>query len=196
MSGSALVEVVDCWMLKADQQSLPASHFSISAIAEFSTKEYKLTENKMVVGRDPQTCQVVLPGAHVSRRHAELLLLEEGLYVRDLSSSNGTYVNGERVEEAFVASGDSIRFDNITLTVVAPDQNPEATVLLPRQNQRPVEETVIREVQRNQQSSNAYANSGQNPELQSWSEYFKKDRVLIVTAAVCFLAGVLLAVLL
>lgn len=196
MGESALVKVADCWTLKADQHSLPSSHFSISAIADFASKEYKLTENQMIVGRDPQTCQVVLPGAHVSRRHAELLLLEEGLYVRDLSSSNGTFVNGRRIEEAFVASGDSIRFDNITLTVIAPDQNPDATVLLPRKSSVPVEETVIREIEQAPRTPTQGRNDGQNPDYQSWSEYFKKDRVLLTTAAVCFLMGVLIALIL
>lgn len=196
MGESALVEVCDCWTLKADQHSLPTSHFSISAIADFANKEYKLTENQVIVGRDPGSCQVVLPGSHVSRRHAELLLLEEGLFVKDLASSNGTYVNGRRVEEAFVASGDSIRFDNITLTVIAPEQNPDATVLLPRKSSAPVEETVIREADRAPQTPPLGRTDGQNPDYQSWSEYFKKDRVLLTTAAVCFLTGVLLALLL
>ena len=44
----------------------------------------------------------------VSRRHAELRLREGSWILRDLGSSNGTWVNGRRVMEAEVAPGDEV----------------------------------------------------------------------------------------
>ena len=50
----------------------------------------------------------------VSSRHAELVVLEEGLLVRDLGSTNGTFVNGVRVEdECLVNHGDLVQFAQV-----------------------------------------------------------------------------------
>jgi len=50
----------------------------------------------LVLGRDP-TCHVVIPQAQVSRRHARLTLREGTVWVEDLGSKNGTFLNGERL---------------------------------------------------------------------------------------------------
>jgi pSer/pThr/pTyr-binding forkhead associated (FHA) protein len=49
----------------------------------------------------------------VSRRHAELLVEGPGILLKDLGSSNGTFVNGGRVENATVVPGDQIVFGKI-----------------------------------------------------------------------------------
>jgi DNA-binding NtrC family response regulator len=51
-----------------------------------------------VIGRDPH-CQVVVDDPEVSSSHCELLATERGLLVRDLASTNGTFVNQVRVKE-------------------------------------------------------------------------------------------------
>lgn len=60
------------------------------------------------LGRGPE-CGVVLDGAEVSRRHAELVRVGPICGIRDLGSSNGTYVNGNRVSERAVAERDVVR---------------------------------------------------------------------------------------
>jgi pSer/pThr/pTyr-binding forkhead associated (FHA) protein len=58
-------------------------------------------------------------GALVSRVHCRLTALPEGgLEVRDLDSTNGTFVNGERVQAAQLASGDRIRIGRVELVAV------------------------------------------------------------------------------
>ena len=47
-----------------------------------------------VLGRNPDEADIVLPHPAVSRRHAELRLTPGGLTIRDLGSSNQTFVNG------------------------------------------------------------------------------------------------------
>ena len=64
--------------------------------------------DELVLGRDPQAAQVVFPAEDgtVSRRHA-LLRVEDGrLFLRDLDSSTGTFVDGHDVEEAELADGE------------------------------------------------------------------------------------------
>jgi hypothetical protein len=61
----------------------------------------------VLLGRS-SACQLVFADDTVSRRHAELHVTDGRWMLRDLGSSNGTYVNGRRVMEAEVAAGDEI----------------------------------------------------------------------------------------
>lgn len=61
-------------------------------------KEVPLNSQAVSIGRDP-TNDLVLSDSMVSRRHAMLELRNETYYVRDNNSSNGTFVNGDRLEE-------------------------------------------------------------------------------------------------
>jgi hypothetical protein len=53
----------------------------------------------------------------ISRFHAELELRDDGLFVRDLDSSNGTFVNGEPVTEARLESGQLLQLGDVCLEV-------------------------------------------------------------------------------
>jgi pSer/pThr/pTyr-binding forkhead associated (FHA) protein len=57
----------------------------------------------------------VLSDDTVSRRHAELWLVDGRWHVRDLGSSNGTYLNGRRVVEAEVIAGDDLTLGACTV---------------------------------------------------------------------------------
>ena len=58
-------------------------------------REYAIEGSSLVFGREA-ICDVVIPQKRVSRRHAEIIVTPKGYVVTDLSS-NGTFVNGERV---------------------------------------------------------------------------------------------------
>jgi pSer/pThr/pTyr-binding forkhead associated (FHA) protein len=71
-------------------------------------KEYTVPGGGLVIGRDAG-CDVVIAKTEVSRRHAELAPTEQGYVVRD-TSSNGVFVNGERVRGSqLLARSDVIR---------------------------------------------------------------------------------------
>lgn len=72
-----------------------------------------------VIGRSRE-CDISLAAAHLSRRHVKLFVQEGLLYLRDLGSANGTYLNGERVTEARVRRGDELRFDTLSFGVIGP----------------------------------------------------------------------------
>ena len=57
--------------------------------------EFELAPGVYSVGSDKDN-KIVLPDRSVSWHHATLSSLPEGLFVEDLNSSNGTYVDGER----------------------------------------------------------------------------------------------------
>lgn len=67
---------------------------------------------RMVVGRDEE-CDITLEAGEVSRRHAVIEVTAQGIRVEDLDSSNGTYVNSERIRKHILKQGDEIAFDTL-----------------------------------------------------------------------------------
>jgi adenylate cyclase len=65
-----------------------------------------------VVGRAP-TSDIPVIDPTISRRHAELECRDGIVTVRDLGSSNGTFVNGARIETATVTAGDTVTFGKV-----------------------------------------------------------------------------------
>ena len=70
-----------------------------------------LLGGKNVMGRQLDN-DVVDTETGVSRKHAEIIETVDGYHLRDLSSSNGTYVNGNNIESGkhFLVDGDRIQF--------------------------------------------------------------------------------------
>jgi pSer/pThr/pTyr-binding forkhead associated (FHA) protein len=68
------------------------------------------------VGRAPRA-DFVLDAALVSRLHCRLTASDENVEVVDLQSTNGTYVNDQRVERARLTKGDRLRVGRVELTV-------------------------------------------------------------------------------
>lgn len=77
-----------------------------------------------VVGRAPE-CALRLDEAGLSRQHARLVPTNEGLQIEDLGSTNGTFVNGKRVQRGVAVPGDEVGFDTLRFHLTAPGQ-PEA----------------------------------------------------------------------
>ncbi|MDQ4145670.1 MAG: FHA domain-containing protein [Actinomycetota bacterium] len=78
--------------------------------------EIELTGVALKIGRRPQETQITLDDPAVSWLHAEVTLHSGGLYLRDLGSRNGTFVNGELVSiPTALRSGDVIRVGNTDL---------------------------------------------------------------------------------
>ena len=75
-------------------------------------------ERDMLVGRH-QDADIVLQSAEISRRHAALLLKENQLWVQDLNSSNGTYVNKVRIQhETALVDKDIVQFASLQFAVM------------------------------------------------------------------------------
>jgi hypothetical protein len=70
-------------------------------------RAYPLTARRVVLGRSRE-CDIRIPDANVSRRHAEVRQEGATHWVVDLGSTNGTEVNGRRVERTKLSDGDRI----------------------------------------------------------------------------------------
>lgn len=78
-----------------------------------------LTKPVIVLGRDP-ACDHVLPHPEISRRHARIFRTATGLAIEDLGSTNGTYVNRERLTRAVpLNADDEIALGSFTFRVAA-----------------------------------------------------------------------------
>ena len=68
-----------------------------------------------VVGRH-RSCDVVITDDTVSGRHCQITESPDGCVIEDLGSSNGTYVNGKRIESTVLKSGDRVTLGTATFT--------------------------------------------------------------------------------
>jgi len=78
-------------------------------------KTYQLTKPATVVGRDPGV-DIVIDNLGVSRSHCQFLRRGSAYILQDMNSSNGTYVNGQKIGEHFLNSNDQIVVGKYTLT--------------------------------------------------------------------------------
>ncbi|HEY4242998.1 MAG TPA: sigma 54-interacting transcriptional regulator [Kofleriaceae bacterium] len=67
------------------------------------------------------TCDLVLTDPQVSRRHAEVAITPEGVRVKDLGSTNGTWWQGSRVGEAVIPAGATVQFGATPVRIAAAD---------------------------------------------------------------------------
>lgn len=79
--------------------------------------DFRVKGGKCVVGRDTAV-DLRIPVGIVSRHHCELRVEDDEVVLRDLGSSNGTFLNGKRVTEATLGAGDVVRVGPTTFTVV------------------------------------------------------------------------------
>ena len=95
-----------------------------------------------VLGRD-KGCALRVPSSLVSRRHCAFQVTEAGISIRDLGSSNGTWVNAERIQMTQLRAGDLIAVGPVVF-VVRIDGDPETIdpVLLYEQGRPRIEDTA------------------------------------------------------
>ncbi len=73
----------------------------------------------MTVGRASE-CGISVPSEEISRQHAKLQVMPDGIAVEDLGSANGTFINDKRVHTGMLKPGDELRLDTVRFMLVAP----------------------------------------------------------------------------
>ncbi|HEY0996310.1 MAG TPA: adenylate/guanylate cyclase domain-containing protein [Gemmatimonadaceae bacterium] len=96
----------------------------------------------LVVGRAP-TSDLPVFDPTISRRHAEVTCDDDGVALRDLGSSNGTFVNGARVESARLAPNDLVTFGKVAFKLLQVSEPPPSMMPTPAPV---VGATIVRQV--------------------------------------------------
>ena len=73
----------------------------------------------VTVGRHTD-CDISIPGEEISRHHAKLQVMPDGIAVEDLGSANGTFINGKRVHQGMLKPGEELRLDTVRFLLAAP----------------------------------------------------------------------------
>ena len=81
-------------------------------------KSYPIGEKGLIIGRDPGQCDIVISDMNVSRVHAWITIKKGEVVVIDRGSTNGTYVNNIKVENAKLKSGDVIQLGRKCMTTL------------------------------------------------------------------------------
>jgi predicted component of type VI protein secretion system len=83
---------------------------------EGERRSFSIVRDVTVIGRR-EDCDFRIPLSEISRKHARLIKDGDTLRAEDLGSSNGTYVNGVRVQEAELAPGDTLKVGSVVFVV-------------------------------------------------------------------------------
>ena len=83
-----------------------------------SGETFPVASERMRIGRSPDA-EIFLDDVTVSRNHALLVRRRDGMYIDDLGSLNGTYVNRRRIESHKLVDGDELQIGTYKLTYLA-----------------------------------------------------------------------------
>ncbi len=84
--------------------------------ADGGRRQFRIAQAETSIGRGADNA-FVIHDPEVSSRHAMVTVTPQGFFLRDLGSANGTWVNGQRVQEAELRAGDAITMGTTTLTL-------------------------------------------------------------------------------
>ena len=103
---------------------------------------FELEPGFNTLGRNP-TNDFRIHDATVSSFHCEIVRSEKSVVVRDLGSTNGTYVDGERIEEGALSPGQSLRVGNAELRLEVRSEPQAARISIPKVTPEPVLEPTV-----------------------------------------------------
>jgi len=118
--------------------------------AGLTGRTHELKADKTTIGRvEDNTFQIA--EASVSSHHCEVLLQGNDVVIKDLNSTNGTFINGEKVSESPLKPGQTLRLGQVEMRLevegVAPAPAPAASVpagsISPVPSKKPLDQTMV-----------------------------------------------------
>ena len=79
-------------------------------------RSFSISREMTVIGRR-QDCDLMIPLGEISRKHCRIIRDGDSLRLEDLGSSNGTFHNGRRVQEAVLEPGDTVQVGPVSFVV-------------------------------------------------------------------------------
>ena len=95
-------------------------------------KEVQVTKDKTTLGRRPYN-DIVIDNLAVSGEHAVLQMLGNDVFIEDLNSTNGTYINGKAVKKQLLAHNDTVEIGKYKIKYLLDDSSDyeKTTILRP-----------------------------------------------------------------
>lgn len=87
-------------------------------------RDFPLVKDRIIIGRKVN-CDLRIPLTSVSRQHCEITVDDGKVNIKDLGSSNGTYHNSVRVQEATLSAGDELVIGPVVFTLIVDGQPAE-----------------------------------------------------------------------
>lgn len=88
-------------------------------------EEISLDKDSMTIGRKSSN-DIHIDSMAVSGKHARIVKIGESFFIEDIGSTNGTYVNAEKISQAALKDGDVVTLGTFTLKLQMPVDKPEA----------------------------------------------------------------------
>jgi pSer/pThr/pTyr-binding forkhead associated (FHA) protein len=102
-------------VFQAQPQQQPQARARLLLTTQGGTHVIPLESTLLTVGRGLNN-DIILEDTRVSRHHAQLRYRARRFWVADLGSTNGSFVNGERITERALRSGDTLSLGGLELT--------------------------------------------------------------------------------
>src|SRR5580658_6947452 len=96
---------------------------SLKVVTGPNPEEVFPIRNGDTLGRDP-TNEIPIPAPGVSRKHVQFSIERNEVWIQDLGSVNGTYVNGVKIDKQKLKDGDAISLSEITFKYRQADAAP------------------------------------------------------------------------
>ncbi len=145
-------------------------------------KTYELKVEKTTIGRvEDNSFSIAEPS--VSSHHCEVLLRGNDVVVKDLNSTNGTYINGEKISEAPLKHGQILRLGQMEMRLEV--AAPPAAGKIPLAQTRPLPGVKLNELEQ-----------GAKPTFAKDSPFAKKSNktaVVFITIVIILVAGILIS---
>lgn len=107
-------------IVDTDAEPPRADAYLMSIAGHRSGARFGLHGELTTAGRHPES-DIFLDDITVSRRHVELSRAPGGHMIRDVGSLNGTYLNGNRIDEAALMPGDEVQIGKFKLRYLGAD---------------------------------------------------------------------------
>jgi pSer/pThr/pTyr-binding forkhead associated (FHA) protein len=151
-------------------------------------RAHELNVDRTTIGRvEDNLFQIAEPS--VSSHHCEVHLRGDEVLIRDLNSTNGTFINGEKITESILKPGQMLRLGNVELKLDAPGAAAAATGSAPSPAKRQVEATMV--IPRGV-SMSELESGGRPPGFDTSKEFSKKRN----KAGIYFWVGFVIVILL
>jgi pSer/pThr/pTyr-binding forkhead associated (FHA) protein len=154
--------------------------------AGMTGRTHDLKGDKTTVGRvEDNTFQIAEPS--VSSHHCEVLLRGNDVIVKDLNSTNGTFINGEKVTESPIKPGQILRLGQIEMRL-------ETDAPPPSSSKKPLDQTMV--MQRGVSLTELETGARRGFDTKGTGFAKKDNKVNKIVITVCIVLGVVIVVLL